>query len=307
MQDYAEFNIPKIFFSMPDFLTTKELAELLRIKERKVYDLAASGAVPCSKAMGKLLFPRAGVEAWLAENSSGFEEKKEIHPRPDVFLGSHDPLLDWALRYSRSGIATYFDGSADGLSRFERREGIAAGLHLYDAAADDWNTAIVAKRCAAMPVVLIEWAKRQRGLIMNPRLKASTLAITDLKGKCFAPRQKGSGAENLFRHLLAKAGLALGDLALTQPARTENDAALMVLEDKADATFGLAALAAQYRLPFTPIIEERFDLLIDRRSWFEPALQRFFSLCHSSKLAARANDLEGYDLTNFGHVHFNGS
>jgi len=36
---------------MSEYLTTKELAELLRIKERKVYDLAASGAVPCSKAM----------------------------------------------------------------------------------------------------------------------------------------------------------------------------------------------------------------------------------------------------------------
>ncbi|MGI9492298.1 MAG: substrate-binding domain-containing protein [Geminicoccaceae bacterium] len=292
---------------MPDFLTTKELAELLRIKERKVYDLAASGAVPCSKAMGKLLFPRDAVDAWLAKNSSGFEGQKEVQPRPDVFLGSHDPLLDWALRESHSGIATYFDGSADGLSRFERREGVAAGLHLYDAAADDWNTPIVADRCKAMPVVLIEWAKRQRGLILSPRLKTSVLTIADLKGKRVTPRQGGSGAENLFRHLLAEAGLSLSDLALTLPARTENDAALMVLEDKADATFGLAAIAAQYRLPFMPIIEERFDLLINRRAWFEPPLQRFFSLCHSSKLNTRAKDLEGYDLANFGHVHFNGS
>jgi len=31
---------------------------LLRITERKVYDLAATGKVPCSRAMGKLLFPR---------------------------------------------------------------------------------------------------------------------------------------------------------------------------------------------------------------------------------------------------------
>ena len=37
---------------MPEYLTTKELAELLRIKERKVYDLAAAGQVPCSKVSG---------------------------------------------------------------------------------------------------------------------------------------------------------------------------------------------------------------------------------------------------------------
>lgn len=290
---------------MPGFLTTKELADLLRIKERKVYDLAASGAVPCSKAMGKLLFPRDAVDAWLAQKGSG-PGAKDVQPRADVFLGSHDPLLDWALRESHSGIATYFDGSADGLSRFEHREGVAAGLHLFDAKANDWNLPIVADRCTSMPVVLIEWAKRQRGLILNPSLSTRKLAIGDLKGQRFAPRQEGSGAETLFQHLLTKEGLKLGELTLTTPARTENDAALMVLEDKADAAFGLAAIAAQYRLPFVPIIEERFDLLIDRHAWFEPALQRFWALCHSNQLTARAKDLAGYDVSNFGYVHFNG-
>ena len=53
------------------YLTTRELADLLRIKERKVYDMAAAGEVPCSRAMGKLLFPRAEVEAWLAASASG--------------------------------------------------------------------------------------------------------------------------------------------------------------------------------------------------------------------------------------------
>ena len=102
--------------STKEYLTTKELADLLRIKERKVYDLAASGDVPCSKAMGKLLFPRKDVEAWLAGSSTGPSAQK-LPDRPSVFLGSHDPLLDWALRESRSGIATFFDGSVDGLSR----------------------------------------------------------------------------------------------------------------------------------------------------------------------------------------------
>ncbi len=291
---------------MADYLTTKELADLLRIKERKVYDLAASGDVPCTKAMGKLLFPRGAVNAWLARSGSGPGIDGQ-RSRPDIFLGSHDPLLDWALRESHSGIATYFDGSADGLARFEQREGIAAGLHLYEATADDWNIPIITERCGTMPVVLVEWAKRQRGLILNPKLADSVLSIGDLPGKRFAPRQEGAGAEGLFRFFLKKAGLNSSDLTLTAPARTEHEAALMVLENKADATFGLAALAAQYRLPFAPVIEERFDLLIDRHAWFEPAFQRFLELCYSSKLEAHARDFEGYDVSNFGHVYFNGA
>lgn len=48
---------------MPEFLTVRELAAFLRVKERKVYALAAEGALPCSRATGKLIFPRAAVEA----------------------------------------------------------------------------------------------------------------------------------------------------------------------------------------------------------------------------------------------------
>ena len=92
-----------------EYLTTRELAALLRIKERKVYDLAASGTVPCSKAMGKLLFPRTEIEAWIAAGRHRPESRQDIRRgsaprssfvRPNVVLGSHDPLLEWALRES---------------------------------------------------------------------------------------------------------------------------------------------------------------------------------------------------------------
>lgn len=290
---------------MSDYLTTKELAALLRIKERKVYDLAASGAVPCSKAMGKLLFPRDAVHAWLAQNGAG-PDLPSPKPLPNVFLGSHDPLLDWALRESRCGIATYLDGSIDGLSRFWRREGLATGLHLYDPRTDDWNLPHIVETGGTRPVVLIQWATRKRGLIVSNSLKASVKSISDLKGLRVASRQAESGAQRLLLHLMASAELRIDDLNLTAPVRTEHDAALLVLENKADVSFGLAALAAQYRLPFVPIIDERFDLLIDRRAWFEPPMQKFLDLCHADRFTTRAKEFDGYNLSSFGHVIFNG-
>lgn len=291
---------------MADYLTTKELAELLRIKERKVYDLAASGEVPCSKATGKLLFPRDAIEAWIAKRSSGVEHVTE-RELPNVFLGSHDPLLEWALRESRCGIATFFDGSTDGLARFANREGVATGLHLYDPPSKSWNERFTAERFAASPVVLVGWAKRQRGLIMDEKLKGMIKGISDLKDRCVAPRQAGSGAQALFDHLLQRAGLKADNLKLTAPARTEADAALAVLENKAEAAFGLASLAAQYRQPFIPLIEERFDLLVDRRAWFLPPMQTFLDFCRSEAFRARAAELAGYDISDFAKVRFVGT
>ncbi len=145
-----------------EYLTTKELAELLRIKERKVYELAASGEVPCSRATGKLLFPRHAIDAWVAQKSSGLTSDIPLH-RPNVFLGSHDPLLEWALRESRCGLATYFDGSLDGLERFANSEGIATGLHVYVPETTDWNRPVIKTCFAHQAVVLIGFGWRERG------------------------------------------------------------------------------------------------------------------------------------------------
>ncbi len=287
-----------------EYLTTKEIADLLRIKERKVYDLAASGEIPCNRALGKLLFQRSAIDVWLARHGSGDIGLPALFP--SVFLGSHDPLLEWALRDSGSGIATFFDGSLDGLERFESAEGIATGLHLYDGATGEWNTPAIEARFTGKPVVLVEWATRERGLIIASGNPKKIGAFADLEGLSIAPRQAQAGSQVLLDHLLAKSGLDETSLNLTHAARTETDAALAVLEGQADATFGLSSVAKQYRLDFVPVKHERFDLLIWRSEWFEESFQKFMTFCRSSAFSEKASTLDGYDTSNLGRVHFNG-
>lgn len=291
---------------MSEYLTTKEVAALLRLKERKVYDLAANGAIPCSRATGKLLFPRAAVEAWLIHNTTGAAALAEPIDRPAVFLGSHDPLLEWALRESTCGLATFFDGSLDGLDRFIKGDGVACGMHVLDSGTDTWNVAAVAEHLTARPVVLIEWAWRQRGLIITPEAAARIGSLEDLAGLRLVPRQPLAGSQVLFEVLRDRAGLAADQIDLIDPARTEADAALAVLEGRADAAFGLEALAAQYRLGFVPIIAERYDLLIERRAYFEDGVQALLGFCRTDAFAQKVQTLRGYDVSALGTVHFNG-
>ena len=268
--------------------------------------------------MGKLLFSRDAVDAWIAEgarrrpNRDERQDGPEKRPaaavrRPNVFLGSHDPLLDWALRESRSGFATYFDGSLDGLERFAAGEGVAAGLHLHDPAAQDWNTPQVAARLGAVPAVLIEWARRRRGLVTKKDLPKPPETIAALKGRRVATRQIEAGAQQLFSHILREAGLRLDDLGATLEVRSELDAALAVAEGRAEAAFGLEAIAAPLGLRFTPILEERFDLLVDRRAWFEPPMQTFLDFVRSDAFQRRAAEVPGYDVADLGRVRFNGA
>jgi molybdate-binding protein len=119
------------------------------------------------------------------------------------------------------------------------------------------------------------------------------------------PRQAGAGSQVLLQHLIVQAGLTAQDLAWTDTARTESDAALAVLEGKADAALGLRAMAEQLRLGFVPLVRERYDLLVDRAAWFDPPMQRLVAFCHSPAFQAKAAVFTGYDVTGFGTVHFN--
>ena len=289
-----------------EYLTAKELAELLRVKQRKVYELAAAGEVPCSRVTGKLLFPRLAINAWVADNSEGLDPPT-VRTRPDVFLGSHDPLLEWAVLESGSGLAMLFGGSLDGLERYAGDEGTISGLHLFDPGSDSWNQAAVAARFAHDPVVLVEFAWRERGLIVAPELADEIRDVDDLAGRRVVFRQAQAGSQALMAHLLAKASVPIERLQAVSTARTENDAVVPILEGEADAALGLLSVARRHRLGFVPLLRERFDLLVDRRAWFEPPLQAFASFCHSEIFRARAAGMEGYEVSGFGTVHFNGA
>src|SRR6478672_9709952 len=109
---------------MPDLMTTDEAAVYLRLSERKLYELVANGAVPCTKVTGKWLFPRAALDRWLV---AGLVLPALAQaPAPPIVGGSHDPLLEWALRESGSGLASLPEGSEAGLRRLARGEITAA-------------------------------------------------------------------------------------------------------------------------------------------------------------------------------------
>src|SRR5690606_10858725 len=110
--------------------TTSEAAEYLRIKERKLYELVSENAIPCTKATGKWLFPKDELDRWLSTSLIMPNGMKPAEPMP-IVGGSHDPLLEWALRESRCGFATLPEGSGAGLQRFMAGKLVAAAIHLH--------------------------------------------------------------------------------------------------------------------------------------------------------------------------------
>ena len=285
-----------------EYLTTREVADLLRLKERKVYDLAAEKLIPCTRATGKLLFSRKAVNQWLARHSTG--DVLAVTTAPALFAGSHDPLLEWAVRESQCDIPSMFDGSLDGLKKLEKGKATIISVHLYDSETHEWNVPLVANNFSGESVVLVRWVRRQRGLVFRPGTKISQL--TDVLKHRLVARQSGAGSQLLLEHLLQEQKIDLAKINYSATARSEMDAVLCVAEETADCALGLQALAVQHQLDFVPIVEEPLDLLLDRRFFFESQMQCFMNFCRSEAFTSRVEALEGYRVDRLFAVRFNG-
>jgi putative molybdopterin biosynthesis protein len=291
---------------MPELMTTGEVAAYLRLKERKVYDLVRRGRIPCSRITGKLLFPKHLIDLWVAQNTD--VSGAEARATPPVAAGSHDPLFEWALRESGSGLAMLAGGSTDGVRRLAEGQAVVAGLHILDPPSGDYNVAAVRDIGRIADVVLIEWAEREQGLVMaagNPLGLAGVAGLRDPSVRV-ACRQEGAGAQLLMRHLLAREGLRLEALnVISPPMLTETDLAAAVLDGKADCGLAIRAVAQRFRLGFIPLHRERFDLAMRRRDYFEPPLQALFGFACGDTFRGHAAELGGYDVTRTGRIVYN--
>ena len=276
------------------FLTTREVADLLRVKERKVYDLAAANEIPHRRITGKLLFPKDELAAWIDGGSP------TQATRPPIIAGSHDPLLDWAAREADAGLATLFDGSAAGLTKFSQGEAALSGLHIPDGSG--WNISAV-EAADLRGCVLIGMAMRTQGLIVREELAGKVAGLGDLSGLRLVLRQPGAGSRSLFDMLAKNVDLDTAKIA-AHPARTETDAAQDVAQGTADVSFGLEAAAHQYGLAFCPLATEQFDLLIDRKVYFQPPVQSLLRFLASDTCAEKAQQLRGYNLSPLGTVRW---
>jgi putative molybdopterin biosynthesis protein len=287
-----------------EYLTTAEVCVYLRLKERTIYDLVAKRAIPCSRAAGKLLFPRRLVDRWV-ESHVEMQDQRLAAP-PPIVAGSSDPLLEWALRESGCGLATLFEGSGAGLRRFASGEAAAVGMHLVEADGG-YNVGAARANAAIFDLVLVEWAWREQGFVVAPGNPLGLSSVEDLVGKRprIILRQPGSGAQVLTDRLLEGAGLADADFAVVGTALTETDVAAQVADGAADCGLAIGAVARRFGLGFVPLARERFDLALRRRTYFEPAMQRLFAFARTEAFRARAEAFGHYEIGGTGTVVFN--
>jgi excisionase family DNA binding protein len=288
---------------MPELLTTDEAARYLRLSERKLYELVANRAVPCSKVTGRWLFPKAALDQWVMAGAS----MAALAPAPPIVGGSHDPLLEWALRESGSGLAGLPEGSEAGLRRLARGEVAAAAIHLHRIDGDDEtaNVDAVAHTPGLHDAIVAAFARREQGLLVPPGnpLRLSDMASVAANRARVAQRPVGAGAQLLLLALLNQAGLAPDVLRTIKPAcPTGPDIAQAIRSQRADCGIATRSVARSAGLDFVPLAWEAFDLVMRQRDYFMPGPQALFGFMRSMAFAERAAELGGYDISASGSI-----
>ncbi len=291
-----------------DLMTTAEVADYLRIKERTLYEMATKRQIPCTRATGKLLFARHLVDRWLEAHTE--LTAAAVAPPPPIYAGSSDPLLEWALRESGSGLAVLAGGSLDGLKRLAEGKALVAGTHLPDPEGNGYNVTAIRRELPFPDVAAIRWAGREQGLLVASSNPLGLDGIADIAAKRarLALRPADTGSRVLFDILAEREGVEAERLMVcAREPRTEPDLAAMIADGEADCGLGVEAAASRLGLGFVPLgISEAFDLVMRRRDYFDPPMQQLLAFARSEAFVRQASALKGYDISTLGAVAFNG-
>jgi putative molybdopterin biosynthesis protein len=234
---------------------------------------------------------------------------------PPIVGGSQDDLLEWALRESGSSLASLNEGTLRGVERLQRGEVIAAAVHFHrldetdsdQPGSVDANVAAVRALSALHDTVLVGVARREQGLLLAPGNPKNLRSLADVlaTGATVATRQRGAGAQLLLEVLLQRAGATLKDVKqLEPPCLTGPDLAMAIRSGSADCGIATRAAAKAANLDFITLAWESFDLLTRQRSYFRPSMQALIRFLTDKRLAMRANELVGYDLSAAGQIRF---
>ena len=294
------------------FLSTKEVAQLIDVNEKMVYTLIAEKGLPATKVTGKWLFPRDLVEQWLENETINYPKAADHLPPYHGLLiisGSNDILLDKTIslfnRLYPEHVAVFGNlGSLGGIRALRRNLCHMASSHLLQEDEQEYNFGFAKEELGQMPAV-VNFCRREQGLLVAKGNPKGIKKISDLgkSGLRMVNRPLGTGTRLLLDRQLKNAGIE-GDRVegYHREFQRHLDVGLEVLSGRADVGPAIRVVAGLLGLDFIPLRWERFDFLVLKDRFFEKGVQLFVGLLHEQPFRDLAQDLEGYDFSLCGKM-----
>ncbi len=309
-----------------ELLDVKTVSRYLQINEKKVYVLANSHKIPCTKVTGKWLFPKQLIDEWIMKTArenanaatappiSGYSDIScpEANHKPlnknIIFHGSNDPLIEilahkLTKKFPVFSLSTSNIGSLAGI--FSLKNGIChiCGIHLFDPNSNSYNNSCIKQFLENMDVITVHLAARKQGLIVAKGNPLKIRGLSDLTNITYINRQSGSGTRTLFEYKLKKANIPATEInGYDNEVFTHLDVAIEIFNGSADAGMGIYSAAHALKLDFIQLCEESYDLVIPKKLFFAPEIQALLKIIRSNDFREKASHLGGYNLTDTAEI-----
>ncbi len=295
-------------------LNTKEVAKYLGIHEKQVYALIKSKRIPSTRVTGKWVFPKKLIDEWIESNSkTGLEQASQKSRRIEGALlasGSNDPILDMLHTYMKKTYPEFYifsanTGSTDGLRALNTGYTDIAWSHLFDPKSGEYNIPFLSNYLPNMKPVVVNLFRRGLGFMVAPKNPFRIRGFEDLiqKGIRLINRQKGSGTRVLLDHHLKRLQILTSKIkGYEREVYTHFEVGLSILSKEADVGIATIAVSKLLGLPFIPITQESFDMILDQPTFFEKGIQAFIEILNSREFRNRVERLGSYDFKNSGKV-----
>ncbi|MBM4258325.1 MAG: helix-turn-helix domain-containing protein [Deltaproteobacteria bacterium] len=306
---------------MPEtLLNTREVAAYLQINEKQVYRLVRTGRIPCTRVTGKWLFPQTLVEKWI-QRSAQTKNLGTTRPmavaerfgldRGLLTAGSDDLLFGALLELTRLRFPEYLVyttnlGSFGGLDALKNGKAHVALAHLRDHTTGEYNTPFLTQQFAEGTVVAITlWHRRVGLLSRTDGPQVTSFADFRRRKVHFVNRQRGSGIRWLIDQHIETNKLKVNHLkGYDTEVWTHWEVGLQILRRYADVGVATEAVARLLGLIFSPLVQERFDLVVLKDHYFTKPIQALLQVLTSDELQQKATTLGGYDTREAGTVVF---
>jgi putative molybdopterin biosynthesis protein len=194
---------------------------------------------------------------------------------------------------SRGRVVWLDRPSLPSLELLRRGQVHVAGAHLFDEAAREFNVPAVQRLFPHRAMLVVNLVRWEAGLLVAPGNPKGIRRVEDLtrKGVRVVKREPGAAAQQLLMRLLRRAGRSKAPLDTRGPtARNHWDVARIVAMGLADAGVAVQSAAESFGLPFLPVAEERFDLIVPQELSTDP---RVVQLLETVSTRAFRSDAEG--------------
>jgi molybdate-binding protein/DNA-binding transcriptional regulator YhcF (GntR family) len=228
--------------------------------------------------------------------------------------GSHDLALTWVASHFNEIAPGYtlqlsFSGSLGGLIAITEGKADLAGCHLWDEESNTYNVPFVRRLLPGKRVALLTLAYRRLGLILPAGNPKGIFCLEDLArpGVGFVNRQTGSGTRVWLDAAIRKAGIRPDQIqGYTIEKVTHSDVARAVAAGQADVGLGLEASARVFGLQFTPLLSERYDLVIPAEMFDTPPIQALVTWLSSTQAKKQIAEFGGYSTSETGKIEWLG-